>query len=99
MTDAPTRGIGDNKPPLPTPEEIAADLATRHARFVVRAEEIGTKLANVPYVISTQDESDKASEFVKACMTFGSLAKDAHKVDKAPYLEGGRVIDGFFANL
>lgn len=99
MTDTTTRGIGDNKPPLPTPEEIAADLAERHAKFVARAAEIVEKLANVPAELTTQDESDKASEFVKACMTFDGLADSTREEEKAPYWNGGKAVDAFFANL
>lgn len=97
MTDVAT--IGDNSGELTEAEKIAANLAEKHTKIVARAKEIETKLANVPDVITTQDESDKLSEFVRACMTFDKNADATRVEEKAPYMAAERAVDGFFNQL
>lgn len=99
MTDATGPGTGHNAFKLPNKEEIAATLGDQYPTLTARAAEIVAKLAKVPPTISTQDESDKVSEFVRACMTFEKNANAAREEEKAPWLAAERAVDGFFNAL
>jgi len=100
MTDTGGRPpLDHNTGEMTEAEKITANLAEKHPKIIARAKEIADKLANVPEVIATQDESDKVSEFVRACMTFDKSADATRVEEKAPYLAGERAVDSFFNNL
>lgn len=95
-------GLGHNRPPLPTPKEVRADLDQAHAALVARRDEIlaGAKRFGDRYPNGIPDETvlAKATDFVgqKGAVANYLAAVDAmHTTEKRPWLEGGRVVDAF----
>lgn len=91
-------GIGDNNPP-PDAEILRDRLAEQYAHLPRRRDELLAGLLDVPAVISDDDEAGKASDLIKmmtACRKVAEAGKDA---EKAPIIESGNVIMGFFAKI
>lgn len=84
--DAPERGIGDNSAGLAPHEALLAeinDLADKARAWVV---EIGGKITN-------QEQADKISNYANEFGKLENKGKSSHKIEKEPFLEGGRKVD------
>lgn len=95
--------IGGNQPP--DDQEILRDqLREQNADIVKRAEALLAAGGRVPAVIDDDETADTLSDFLarqvgtdsKGCI--GEL-KARHTSAKKPFLEGGRVVDGFFGHM
>lgn len=75
--------VADDKPPH---EAIAAELAALQAS----AKEWIVALERKP---QTQEEANKAGNFVDAFVKIEAKATSLHKAEKEPFLEGGRAVD------
>lgn len=94
-TVAPT--IGHNQPPaLPSPETIAETLAAENAPLLKRRGELMQAVARVPVVIQNEEEAGKLADFIKQVDGCNKAAETAREGAKAPWLDGGRAVDGFF---
>ncbi|MBV9551947.1 MAG: hypothetical protein JO032_04040 [Alphaproteobacteria bacterium] len=96
--DHPGAAIGHNVPPANTdPGTVVGErLATRYAGLVARFVELELGCGRVPDPIASPEEAGLVTDFVAQCQAQLRRAESAHKEEKAPYLGGGRVIDGFF---
>ena len=65
---------------------IVDDLATLHTSWM-------TWLSSIGGTITTQEQADKAATYAERIKLVEKRATEAHKVEKAPHLEGGRVVD------
>lgn len=92
--------IGDNQPPtaLPAPEELHAKLEIDHLALEKRRDELIAAEERMPEI--TSDElSAKASDYMKQVSAAIKAGEAARVGAKEPYLEGGRVVDGFFKKI
>lgn len=94
MNDA---NIGHNQPPA---NEVLKDvLASKHPKLLNRRDEFLSKSTNIPAVIDDDETSGKAQEFVKAIDGTIKHAEAFRVEEKEPYLQGGRIVDGFFKGV
>jgi hypothetical protein len=98
--------IGHNQPPTPlTPEEIAAHLEFVTVALKARKKELleGAVRFHTKFATITDDETcGKASDFAGgkgAMAAWLKTAEEQREKLKAPYLTGGRVVDGWFKQL
>lgn len=95
-TTLPTHG--SNVPKIPSPEVLRDLLADENRDISTRAEELVAALARTPAV--TDDEScGKVSDFIKQIDAAIKLTEARRTTAKAPALDAGRAIDGFFKPL
>ncbi len=81
-------GIGHNLPEDPfeaLKEELAGEV------------EIGRELLAKP--VENQDDADKVANFAKRISAIGTKAENMFKVEKQPWLDGGRAVDDKFRNV
>lgn len=98
--------IGHNRPPQPlTLEEISAHVISESLELTKRREELlaGVARFREKFPTITDDETcGKASDFAggKGAMNaWLTTAETKRETLKKPFLDGGRVIDGFFKEL
>lgn len=82
--------IGHNLPPLPV------RLAEDYAHLTPQADEIAALANAAPARIDDEESLIAVGEIVKEAAALRRRAEGAHKEEKAPHLEAGRVVDGFF---
>jgi hypothetical protein len=85
--------LGHNQPPL------ADRLALDHGDLAKRAAEAA---AMVPAELRAIETDDEAAAYTDTAADIKAVIKEveaAFKVEKAPWLDGGRTVDGFFANI
>ena len=75
---------------------VAAALASAYAAFLDRRDELLESMARVPSTIEDDEQQKKVSDL--AIMIADQLTKceAARQAEKAPFLENGRLVDGFF---
>lgn len=79
-------------------ELIRDEMATKHGRLIDRKEELLSGAARIPDI--TDDEiSGRVADFIKQLTSFVKIADTTREAEKAPYLEGGRSVDGYFKSL
>lgn len=81
-------GIGHNMPDDPfeaLKEEVFSDV------------EIGRDLLKKP--VTNSDEADKVANFTKRIAALGTKAETMFKVEKQPWLDGGRAVDDKFRDV
>jgi hypothetical protein len=83
---APERGMGDNSASLAPHEQMVADVRDLLERFQSWLKTIGGKIAS-------EEQDAKAAKYAKAIGEIEKKADTTHKAEKAPWLEGGRVVD------
>jgi hypothetical protein len=85
----------DNRPPLITIPELSVD----HHTLSVLIDEIGKKAIKVPAKITNNETldpwQDQLSEITKLLKNIEAKREDT----KAPYLQAGRMVDGYFTEL
>ena len=101
MSEAPTTGHNQG----PTFADRIADqladlndwLAVENLRILDRAEQLAEASTRVPEKCEDDDTAEKMADMVKALNVCAKALEDARKTNKAPILEAGRQLDGFFA--
>lgn len=99
-----TPGTGHNRAPyrevmdelLPN---LPGDLAALNVENKRIADDLVAQSATIPAVIESQEDHDKAAEIVSAITKHAKVVEAARNGDKAPPLEAGRKIDGYYAGL
>jgi hypothetical protein len=87
--------IGHNQSPEPV-EALEHRLAETYAELVARFHNLELGCTRVPEIIDSTEEAGLVADFVAQCQTHIRYAERAHKEEKAPFLNGGRVVDAFF---
>lgn len=91
--------IGHNVPSIPSPDFIPEQMADTYVELSRRRDALLDALPRVPETIEDDDTAGKVGDFVKQLAACVKMA-DSHRVaEKEPYLQGGRVIDGFFKKI
>lgn len=98
MTDEinPRATMGGNRPPPPTPEEIAAELEERHEALLLEAARFDLALGRLPDKLETDEDAAAITDAVLAAKKISKTADEGHTEAKKPYLDGGRAVDRFF---
>lgn len=91
--------IGHNIGTVPAPEVIAEFLAESYQGDVQRANDLTEAFARVPDKIEDEEMNKRAADFAKKIAAHVKVLKGDHSNEKAPYLNGGRAVDGFFKGL
>lgn len=95
--DAPL-GAGHNRPPTDEHamrvllEEDNIDLSRRAADLLAAVE-------RVPETFANEDEQTRASDFIKQIDGCRKNCEAGRKASKEPYMQAGRLVDGFFKGL
>jgi len=90
MTNLAT--IGHNLPP--TDAEILADKLSENS--VKDIQEMNILLSHDVPIVETEEDAKQAVAFIDKLKSLRKRFEATHKTEKAPYLEMGRVVDGFF---
>jgi len=85
--------LGHNQPPL------AERLALDHAELAKRAAEAAALVPDVLRPIETDEEAAAYTETASDIKAIIKEAESAFKTEKAPWLAGGKTVDGFFADI
>ncbi len=98
MTDIAGTGHNARKPfdPAKQKAEIELALNVKYGKLLQKFTDREAGAANVPKLIATEEEAKRATDFVGQCMKLVDESKAAHKIEKAPWLSGGKVFDEFF---
>lgn len=100
MTDATQPApIGDNRPPLNQAEIVFANLAERHPDLNNRLEELSEASSRLPESFTTEEEIGRSAEYIKQLNACIRWANDQKKVEKAPFTEGSRAVESYFAQI
>lgn len=94
MNEPNRLALGGNNPPSQL--EL---LQQQHATLLDVAGKRIANAARIPKVCATEDMAAKITDMIKLLNSARTETEKTHKVEKAPYLEGGRVVDGFFKPL
>ncbi len=89
-----------NNPPadLLVGEALREKLQDEHAELLRRRDELLEAAGRVP-PITSDDVAGKVSDFIKQLAALTKTAETYRTGAKEPYLDGGRVIDGFFKGI
>jgi regulator of protease activity HflC (stomatin/prohibitin superfamily) len=93
ITDEPTRGIGDNAPPL---VELLAEEA---APLAARRDELLGSVSRVPAAIIDEPMSEKVADLIRLINACRAMAVSGHKIRKQPFLDGGRLVDAAYHKI
>lgn len=90
-------GLGHNEPPpdLLTGEALHNKLEEDHAALVARRDQLLDAEARIP-AIEDEDTARRAGDYIKQIMAATKALEGARVAAKEPFLEGSRVVDGFF---
>lgn len=91
-SDAPAP-IGHNKPPEPT---LLDHLAETYSLEIDRAEPIATLANNMPKKLVSADDKAAAGDIARDAADLAKALDKLREVEKAPFLKGGREVDGYF---
>ncbi len=100
MAEPALAEIGSNNPP---PDLLLGDalrdrLLDEHSKLLKRRDELVAAAARIP-PIDSEEIAQKVSDFLVQVGAVQKAATAARVKEKEPYLEGGRGVDGFFANI
>lgn len=87
--------IGDNNPPDETEIQRLA-IAGRQAITLANTSKLLESATRAPAAITTEEEAEQVTALIKLLTTNAKALENAFDVEKAPYLNGGRVVDNFF---
>lgn len=74
-------------------------LAERNEKVVKRANELAAMVERLPDACDDDETAGKLTEAIKSCTALAKAAAEAKKVEKQPFVEGGRAVDAFFEKL
>lgn len=92
MTET-TAGVGHNNPPA---DPFLASLAEDYAGLLDEMEALELELRSLPAEASSDDDVTKLGAYVIRRRQLARRVEDARVLKKQPYLDRGRVIDGWF---
>lgn len=100
-TKNPRAVIGDNNPPplAAILAEKSAGISEDVAKLAAMANRWPKTAAGTLAKIETEEDLGAASDLVKSARTIAKRADDMRKVEKQPFLDGGREVDGFFGAI
>lgn len=84
--------IGHNNPPSET-EVLQQRLAENYTKEAGEYERLAGR--DIPDTIDTDEQAGKITEYIKAVNNLKRTFTDAHKKEKAVYLECGRIVDNW----
>lgn len=87
--------IGDNNPPDEF-ELLRAQIAERQAAILSGTAKLLDSATRAPKIITSADEAEKTTALIKLLTTNQKSLEGAFKLEKAPFLNGGRVVENFF---
>ena len=94
--DSPVPRDHNNPPPdLLVGDDLRAKLARDHENLTARKDQLVDAGNRIPEV-NDEDSARKVSDFVVQLSACAKAADAARVGEKEPYLNGGRVVDGFF---
>lgn len=96
MTETP--GMGHNQP-VTDIEALSADLRDTYRDLTTRQDELVAGFNNVPTEVYDDDTSGKIGDYIKQLDSCIKGAEAARSSEKAPFLDGGRLVDGFFNKI
>jgi hypothetical protein len=91
MSDAVPE-IGHNDPPSPVLEKLQSEYEAQ----LNRAHELTIAFSRSPSVIEDDETAGKVGDFAKQFAAVIKSGKAAHKKEKQPFLDNGRIVDNFF---
>lgn len=98
-----TAGTGHNLPPEDSiearRETIHADLGGRFAALLAGRDSVVSEFDGIPEAIKDDETAGKVGDFIKKTNGYMRDAEGSRKTEKEPYLEGGRLVDGFFNQI
>lgn len=94
-----TPPIGHNTGQIPTPEIIAEMLAEDNKDLMKRREELLASTARMPATVDNEETAAKFVDMRRLWKALESVAEDRRSEAKAPYWDGGKAVDGFFATI
>ncbi len=92
-------GIGGNRPPVLNNELLPVDLRQSHQELTARRDELIAGLENVPTEVFDDETSGRIGDYIKQLDGCMKQAEAFRVGEKAPFLEGGRIVDGFFHEI
>ena len=100
MTDAAldTRGPGDNMAP-PDANPLRDRLTVDHASLTARLNELLASAARAPEVIEDVESLKRFATLAKSFQALIKKAETERVAEKEPYLEGGRIVMAWFADI
>lgn len=94
----PDSVIGHNAPP-PDANPIRDRLVVQYADLTSRRDALLAAADRAPEVIEDDETAGRIGDFVKQIQACGKTADTARVAEKAPYLEGGKTVDGWFKGI
>ena len=91
MDTIPTAGIGHNRPP-----SLRDELVERNSAVVARANSLLDAAEALPTKVESDVEAATLADFSAQCRVALKALEEAHKVEKAPWLENGTTVDTYF---
>lgn len=98
MSDTATATIGDNRPPAEE-DPLRARLHEQQADLMRRRDELLAASTRVPDAIETEEEAQRAADFVKQITAAIKAAEGRRVAEKEPFLVSSRTVDGFFKGI
>ena len=83
--------LGHNLPPA-----LKENLEGQHAELFGRANDLMEAVERAPKKIDDDETQAKVADLVLLLQKCIKAGKEAHKKEKAPYLDGGRIVDATF---
>lgn len=87
--------MGHNNPPSDV-ELLIERLNFDYIQLMQRRDELSEAASRAPGKITNSDEEGKVTDFVKQINALVAKSKATFKLEKEPFLEGGRVVGAFF---
>lgn len=86
----PREAIGANEPPL------ADRLEIEHAAIADETAALAKRADAAPKEVASDADVEVIGGIVKDARALTNRARNAHKIEKEPYLTGGKAVDAFF---
>lgn len=99
MDDATLPPRDHNRPHIPAPEALRELLTEENADLAKRCAELVDAFARVPETIEDEETSGRVADFTKQLTAALKLVESRRESAKAPALDAGKAIDGFFRRL
>lgn len=85
---------GHNQPPSQIEE-----LGQRHAHLLERKDELLEAAIRAPESCDDDETAGKLTDFAAQLGACAKEARESHKTEKQPFLDGGRTVDSFFKEI
>lgn len=81
------------------PAELPEQLAEAYSELLERKEDLLSASGRVPAICDNDEIAARMTDFVSQMMAVIKTAQKAHKIEKEPHLQAGRVVDKFFRDI